>query len=63
MRIREILSDKRSHLKKLAYDDRGNQEMGGYLIEKPAIAHKCEWKEAKKRAEGGVKIRQHVEAR
>ena len=37
--------------------------MGGYPCEKPATVHKCEWKEAKKRAEGGMKDRQHVEAR
>ena len=62
-RIREILSNKRSHLKKLAYDDGVNVAAGGYPCEKPATAHKREWKEAKKRAEGGVKSRQHVEAR
>ena len=62
-RIREILSNKRSHLKKLAYDDVVNVAAGGYPSEKPATAHKREWKEAKKRAEGGVKSRQHVEAR
>ena len=40
-----------------------NVAAGGYPFEKPATTHKREWKEAKKRAEGGVKSRQHVEAR
>ena len=46
--IREILSNKRSHLKKHTYDDRENREVGGYPMEKPATAHKHEWNEAKK---------------
>ena len=63
VQIREILSNKRSHLKKLVYDDVVNVAAGGYPCEKPTTVHKREWKEAKKRAEGGVKSRQHVEAR
>ena len=32
-------------------------------MEKPTTVHKCEWKKAKKGVDGGVKSRQHVEAR
>ena len=60
-RIREILSNKRSHLKKLEHDDRLNQAADGYPTKKPTIAHKREWREAKKRAEDGMKSRQCVE--
>ena len=41
-RIREILSNKRSHLKKLAYDDGINVATSGYPCEKPATVHKRE---------------------
>ena len=47
-RIREILSNKRSHLKKPMHDDQVNQATGCYPTEKPTTTHKREWKEEKK---------------
>ena len=62
MQIREILSKKGSHVKKLTYVDWLNQAASGYPTKKPTIAHKSEWKEEKKWEEGGMKSMQHVEA-